>query len=55
MVLKLTIQCQVCGLKLKDYPVRGPTLPKRCPRCGAPEPFKEYRDKVFFIPSIVRR
>jgi predicted Zn-ribbon and HTH transcriptional regulator len=50
--VKITIQCQYCGYTLKDYPIRGPTLPHNCPRCQAKnEPFKEHRD-VLYIPHF---
>jgi|Deesub1362A_J573_1020465.scaffolds.fasta_scaffold19688_4 predicted Zn-ribbon and HTH transcriptional regulator len=51
MVLKITIRCQACGYTLRDYPVKGPRLPRRCPKCGMPEAFKEHRD-VIYIPMI---
>ena len=51
-MLKITIRCQNCGLTLKEYPVRGPTLPHRCPRCQAKDPFTDYRTKTIYIPDI---
>jgi rubrerythrin len=50
--MRITIRCQYCGYTLKDYPIRGPTLPHNCPRCQAKnEPFKEHRD-VLYIPHF---
>jgi len=52
---RITIRCQFCGLTLKDYPVRGPELPKRCPRCSMNGAFTEHREKTIYIPDIKLR
>ena len=37
----VTIRCEACGYTLSAYPVKGRSLPKRCPRCGAANSFRE--------------
>lgn len=54
---KITVQCQSCGLTLKDYPALGPTLPLRCPNCGNHEDkvWKEIKPRLWVPMSAGRR